>query len=368
MGALTTNINNLPDELYEKILAYCSNYDLYRVSLTSRRLSSVSSRILYRVIPKMDVARTIDFLIAVCFYKDRAPYVWSLTIQFSKVSLSKSLSKREAFRRLRKLGNPLKAITLRSVLRDYATLLTTALKNLTNLRYLELRLMEPDGRDNNVARLLGPTTFQLKTFITTLEFSSAMGRFLQTQTQLRELQCPTSLTAAIRDKNLLPPPSLPNLNVIGWTSKVPMDAIRYIVNGRPIDRIIVLIEATSTHIKPFIDVGPRSESIRKIFITFHSLQVTTAHMSEIAAQFPAMYELAMKVKEMSKEFMDVVVGSIHRFKSLKRLAVTGRRPFTEDLQTVYQPHFDACFSNSLSLVFIAIPVIKNNLTVYHIIR
>lgn len=250
----------------------------------------------------MSIERTISFLVTLCFYKHNASYVWSLTVPFATTALpiAKPRSIRETLKHMKKLGNPIKLVGFRRVLQNNMTLLATALKMLTNLQSLELRLNASDGRDENVAILLGQTTFQLRKFSTSMEFNSAMGRFLQTQSQLRELQCSSSLTPAILNKNLLPPGSLPKLSIFTWSSSVPMDVVRYITSGRPIEKITVLVETQVPNLAPLVDIGRCSERVKQISLLINSNNVTAEQIREIAKQFPEVHQLGMKMRKLDE--------------------------------------------------------------------
>lgn len=298
MGKLRAkNTFTLPSEIYEKIFSFCSNHDIYQVSQSSRYLYQVSIRVLYRIIPKMDLSRTINFLVSVCFYKHQAPYVWSLSIALSKTDICTPLSKLEIFQRLRKLGNPIKAIPFRTVLQDYLTLISTALQQLKNLRTLELRLLPSDSLDDNAARLLAHVPFQLRTFTTTLEWGTAMSKFLQTQNEMKDLQCPVTIHP---ENGLIPAGILPSLNAFSWSDETPMNTVRYIIHGRPIKKIALRFHRKCTDISPFIDIGAHSGYIKHGLFTFQAASIKSDYIVSIALQFPAVWEVAIKIKEMSE--------------------------------------------------------------------
>ncbi|KAH9475159.1 hypothetical protein JR316_0012270 [Psilocybe cubensis] len=298
MGKLRTiNSFPLPSELYEKIFAYCTNHDIYHVAQSCRYLYQVSIRVLYRIIPKMDLSRTINFLISVCFYKHHAPYVWSLSIVMSKTDICAPLSKMETFQRLRKLGNPMKSLSFRNVLQDYMTLISTTIQKLSNLRMLELRLLPSDSIDSTAARLLGNAPFQLRIFITTLEWGAAMGRFLQSQREMKELQCPITIHP---DKDIISPGILPNLDSLSWSDETPMATVRLLMHGRPITRVSLRFHRKCTDITPFIDIGAHSSSIKHGLFTFQAAVIKSEFIAAIALKFPAVCEVAIKVREMSE--------------------------------------------------------------------
>lgn len=298
MGKLrTTNTFSLPSEIYEKIFAYCANHDIYHVAQSCRYLHQVSIRVLYRIIPKMDLSRTISFLVSVCFYKHHAPYVWSLSISLSKTDIRTPLSKLETFQRLRRLGNPIKALPFRSVLQDYLTLISTAFQKLANLRMLELRLLPSDSLDNNAARLLANAPFQLRIFITSLEWSTSMGKFLQTQRELKDLQCPITIHP---DRNYIPAGILPNLDALSWSDETPMETVRHLIHGRPITKVSLRFHRKCTDISPFIDIGTHSGYIKHGLFTFQAAVIKSEYIAAIALQFPAVCEVAIKIKEMSE--------------------------------------------------------------------
>ncbi|KAF8896872.1 hypothetical protein CPB84DRAFT_1781645 [Gymnopilus junonius] len=318
----------------------------------------------------MSVERTINFLVSLCFYKRNAPYVWSLTILFATTfyPITKPRSTLETLKHMKRLGNPIKFIGFRNVLQNNMTLLATALKLLTNLQTLELRLRASDGRDENVAHLLGQTTFQLRKFGTTMEFNSEMGRFLRNQNQLRELQCSSSLTSAILTKNLLPSGTLPKLSIITWSSRLPMNVVRYITSERPIEKVTVLVETEVPNLAPLLDIGPRSESVKQVSLMINSNNITAEQVGEIAVQFPAAQELGMKMRKLDENFLTQITASIHHFKSLRRLILSANAVVFKRWEDLIQEHLAVCFEKCKTLSYLIFPVTEKDSIKFYVFR
>ncbi|PPQ98959.1 hypothetical protein CVT26_014423 [Gymnopilus dilepis] len=360
------NIYKLPEEVLEKLFSFCLPRELYHLCLTNKRIAGTATKILYRIIPKMSVERTILFLISLCFYRHNAPYVWSLIIPFSTVSITRRRSSLGKLKHLKKLRNPLKAISFYRVLQSNMTLLGMALTMLSNLQSLELYLTAVDGCDQNVAFLLGQTTFQLKEFSTTVEFNTNLGRFLCTQTQLRRLQCPTSLSPTIFDKNLLPPGSLPKLSTFTWASRLPSKVVQYILDGRPITKVVVLIETDLQDLDLVLQIGPTSHGIKSVTLLMNIETLTTNQFRTIALQFPSAKEVALKLRKLDDDFMVNLRTSIHHFKSVKRLILDAYKVMFKSWDDLIDHFLEATFKECPRLSFLIFPRKEKNGMVYYI--
>jgi hypothetical protein len=292
-------VASFPNELLEKVLGFCSSQSLSNVCLVDRRFADNAYPLLYRTISEMNIKRTTDFLSTIYLYDRPASLVRSLTLSLHGVKLQEPFGRTDIIRRLLKLGSRRRAISLGRVLKDLATLLSAALPKLTDLTQLSLFIGIADSMGKFAARLLGQCTFQLVTFMTTLEFDCEMAAFIRTQERLQVLHFSFGgLTSPFIASNSYPG-ICSTLETFGWTRLVPLDLVTEFTENCPISGIHVHLDLDTESIADILDIGPSSRKIIDASFTYVT-DPTSRNLEEIAFQFPNIKHLSLNLREMTE--------------------------------------------------------------------
>ena len=295
----TVALASFPNELLEKILGFCSSQSLSNVCLVDRRFSDNAYPLLYRTIPEMNVKRTTDFLSTIYLYDRPASLVHSLTLSLHGVKLQEPFGRTDIIRRLLKLGSRRRAISLGRVLKDLVTLLSAALPKLTELTRLLLFIGIADYMGKFTARLIGRCTFQLVTFMTTLQFDCEMAAFIRTQERLQVLHFSFG---GLATPFIASNPHLgicSTLNTFGWTRLVPLDMVTEFTENCPISGIHVHLDLDTESIADILAIGPSSKKITDASFTYVT-DPTSKNLEEIAFQFPNIKHLMLNLREMTE--------------------------------------------------------------------
>ena len=290
-------LQNLPDELLEKILTFCSQSDVASASSTSWRLSRVTARVLYRHPKAATSAKVLDLFITLCCHKHLPPFVHSCELRTSlRIPSTKSPLDENSFsKRVRKIG-ALRTFPHRNALRDPLTLVASVLKNMINLTKLELLIPEKEVNVDYNSRLLGECRFQLRQLDTNLRFDTGMAQFLTTQSSLEDLRIYSSAPLSSLDIGILPKGSLSSLKSLSRTSRMPIEVVRALMKGRPIHKVNVNICANVDDIAPIISFGPASSRIKTANFTFRDRRHPTfVQLEAVSFHFPNLVGLGIAV-------------------------------------------------------------------------
>jgi hypothetical protein len=284
-----------PNELLEKVFDCCSSHDLFNVCLVNTRFSDNAYPLLYNTVSEMNNKRTTDFLSTIYLYERPASLVRSLTLSFYGTKIREPFGTTDIVRRLLKLGGRRRVISLGRVLKDLATLLSAALPKLTNLTHLLLFVGLGECMDHISARLLGGCTFQLTTFMTTLEFDCAVAAFIQTQQRLKAFHFSIGFLPSPFIKSRSCPGICSTLETIGWTRSVPLSLVTEFTENCPIRGIHVHLDLNTESIADIFNIGPSSTRIIDASFTYIT-DPTSRNLQEIALQFPNIKHLTLTLR------------------------------------------------------------------------
>lgn len=290
-------LQNLPDELLEKILTFCSQSDMANVSSTCWRLSRVTARILYRHPKAVTSAKALDLFITLCCHNHLPPFVHTCELRTSlRVPSTKSPLDENSFsKRVRKVGT-LRTFPHRHALRDPLTLVASVLKDMINLTKLELFIPEKEVHLNYNSRLLGECHFQLRQLDTNLRFDTGMAHFLITQGSLEDLRIYSSAPLSSLDIGIFPKGSLSSLKSLSWTSRMPIEVVRALMHGRPIHKVNINVCTDVVDIAPIISFGPTSHRIKTANFTFRDRRHPTfVQLEAMSFHFPNLVRLGIAV-------------------------------------------------------------------------
>ena len=292
-------VASFPTELLEKVLGFCSTQTLSNVCLVDRRFSDNAYPLLYRTISEMNTKRTTDFLSTIYLYHRPRSLVRSLTLSFHGVKIQEPFGTTDIVRRLLKLGSRRRAISLGRVLKDLATLLSAALPKLTDLTHLLLFIGIADAMGKFSTRLLGQCTFQLVTFMTTLQFDCEMAAFIRTQERLQVLHISFGTLESPFFTSDFHPGICSTLETFGWTRLVPLDLVTEFTENCPISGIHVHLDMDTESIADILDIGPSSMKITDASFTYLT-DPTSRNLEEIAFQFPNVKHLVLNLREITE--------------------------------------------------------------------
>ena len=298
-------VASFPNELLEKVLGFCSSQSLSNVCLVDRRFSENAYPLLYRTIPEMNIKRTTDLLSTIYLYDRLTSLVHSLTLSLHSVKIREPFGRTDIIRRLLKLGSRRRAISLGRVLTDLATLLSAALPKLTGLNHLLLFIGIADSMRNFTARLLGQCTFQLVTFMTTLEFDCEMAEFIRTQERLQVLHFSFGGLASPFIASDSHPGICSTLETFGWTRLVPLELVTEFIENCPISSIHVHLDLDTESIADILDIGPSSRKITDASFTYVT-DPTSRNLEEIAFQFPNIKHLVLNLRDMTEVSVELI--------------------------------------------------------------
>jgi hypothetical protein len=238
-----------PNEILQAIFNHSNKHDLYRLIRVNHLLFDIAICFLYRSIPRMDDQCTADCLISLCFNDFYASLVRDLSIDWSRVTLEDAIPYRIVFKSIFQYGT-VRAISQRRILQDRIKLLNTCLRRLHNLTVLNLSFNDIDNRSNACAhRILRGCTFELSRFATSLACKAAVMQFLKAQPGIVALNLSGTfyhgrqIDASEYGGGVLPATALPNLRALGWTLGVPCELVAQLIEGRPVQRVNVMLSA-----------------------------------------------------------------------------------------------------------------------------
>ncbi|KAF8153863.1 hypothetical protein B0H34DRAFT_809513 [Crassisporium funariophilum] len=340
---------DVPNEVVEAILVYSSTKDLLQVCLAGSRLSAVASRFLYRNIPQMSPKRTINFLTTVCLSERKlATEVRVLSISLQGLPISTPIFEMD-YRLIIRSTAHLRTTGSTTGENTTATLLAIALEKLVRLTHLTMYLDEADGKVN-VWRLLEKCNFQLKLLLTTLPFDTEMVRFLETQNGLAELQIdPGHFLWDI----VLPEGFLPVLTTLGWSYKVPLEIVKQLIKGRPVQNIVVFLNLITKAVGEILDIGPGFERITSAWLAFER-DPTSQLLQAIAQYFPNLRQLRM-CESLKHEVVSDLRSSLKCFRCLERVTIEGLAPSMACLAWTLLPIIKEWFEECKTLVYVALP-------------
>ncbi|KIM42049.1 hypothetical protein M413DRAFT_27574 [Hebeloma cylindrosporum] len=344
----------LPNELVEKVLGFCSSQALSNVCLVDRRFSDNAYPLLYRTVSQTNLKRATNFLSTVYLYDRPASLVRSLTLSFHGVRIEEPFGKGDVIRRLLKLGSRRRAISLGRVLKDLATLLSAALPKLTELSHLLLFVHTADSMQKFAARLLGTCTFQLVTFMTTLEFDAEMAAFIRTQERLQVLHFSFGDLASPFIGSGPLPGICSTLETLGWTRLVPVGLVREFTENCPISGIHVHLDIETESIADLLDIGPSSKKITDATFTYLT-DPTSKNLQEIAFQFPNIKHLVLNVRVMTEEITRELAPAFRCFENLEGITLSVYGPADRVLGMTLRRLLHQWFHECKTMHYLSLP-------------
>jgi len=267
-------MHQLPNELYEQIFVFCNTPDLFTLTLVDRRISCVANPLLYRKIQTLhSLSKIVQLLSTLLFFDQTAPLVQSLRVDFVwwSASLSKPIPRKDIYLCVKKVGTR-KTFAAREVLNTYFSLLSAVLCKMGNLRNLELIFEHVESIDQTFGYLVKGFPSQLQSLTTSFQLGPALGQFLETQYQLRELRLGNHVPYPTQFLDDLPVSPLSQVTMISWSMKTPMDAVRYLAERASLNSIIVDLTASmfyySTTMDHYFDIGDASKEVEHARIEF----------------------------------------------------------------------------------------------------
>ncbi len=199
---IRTPLDSVPDEILEHILmilSFCARGEAWAISLTCMRLTAVATATLYRFVRPLNSKKSVCFFRTICNREHLGMFVRKceviLTFSGPPLSFRDRNQQLEIGKEFRKRSKKLKSKSsgsLRDVGHDSLTQVTTALKKMPNLSYLELLFPGTEIQTDYVSQLFEGAPFQLSHFHTNLRFDLAMANFLRSQEDLQDLRLHSS--------------------------------------------------------------------------------------------------------------------------------------------------------------------------------
>ncbi|KAF9483660.1 hypothetical protein BDN70DRAFT_873499 [Pholiota conissans] len=324
-------LEGIPDEIVEHFLSSCGTRDLLAVTLTCRRLSRVATGVLYRDVKLLSSRKATRFFLTIYHKENIGLWVRSCEIAFTfnqrflDNPRAQGLSSQDSkFSRVWKFI-PIKneqPETHMEQIRDPLQLASAALERLPRLNYLELLLPEREVHNDFIGRLFGRVTFQLNRFHTNLRFDSAMAAFLKTQHKLEDFRFYSSTPFSALDISMLTNDMLPHLTSLSWSNRVPMDLVRWLVKGRPIETVNIFHLGGIYDISHLLAIGPSSDRIKIANLTFQDRrQPTVSQLEAINIHFPNLVNLGVNIVSLTQEVISDLCRAILQFKRLERLYI-----------------------------------------------
>jgi hypothetical protein len=165
-----------------------------------------------------------------------------------------------------------------------------------NLTKLELFVPEKEVHFDYNSRLLGECHFQLRQLDTNLRFDTGMAHFLTTQSSLEDLRIYSSAPLSSLDIGIFPKDSLSSLKSLSWTSRMPIEVVRALMKGKPIQKVNINISANVDDIAPIISFGPASHRIKTANFTFRDRRHPSfVQLEAMSFHFPNLVVLGIAV-------------------------------------------------------------------------
>ena len=77
-----------------------------------------------------------------------------------------------------------------------------------------------------------------------------------------------------------------------------MKVVRYMLDGRPITKVVILVETDIQDLDSVLQIGPASHGIKSVTLLMNMETLTTNQFRTIALQFPSAKEVALKLRKL----------------------------------------------------------------------
>lgn len=299
----------IPDEILEQILSFCIVPEVLTLSLTCRRLFCVATGSLYRHVKPANAKKAIEFLLAVCTHENVGSFVrrcelelsFTYNLSISPLQQRNSLIENEFSKRVRNFFAMKIPFPQHDILRNPLALSAAALGKMPRLIHLELLFPEKEIQTDYNTQLLGACPFQLYHFHTNLRFDSAMVTFLKSQRHLQDFRFYSSTPFSSLDMTVLAQDMLPHLSSLSWSNRVPMELVRCLVKGRPIDTVNIFLLIGVYDILDLLAIGPSSCYIKRANVTFQDHRYPMySQLNAINIHFPNLVGLGLTMVSLTE--------------------------------------------------------------------
>ncbi|TFK60281.1 hypothetical protein BDN72DRAFT_537019 [Pluteus cervinus] len=340
----------LPDELVVIIFNDLSSAEFYRLIHCDHRFYGLAIPLLYRSIRGLSVDKTTSLLASLCTHDHTPPLVQSLAIDWRKVSVKEHINPLTSFRVFvkGKLFGP------RKMLSNRTSLLNSVLKRTINLTAFSLMVRASDNADMHAAKILDGCSLPLTSLTTSLSCDRALMTFLRTTPNLSTLNLTYGVDHRIFRNFALDSTHLPVLKGFGWTDSVPIDQVQHFIEGRPIDKINIVIQ--TRQLARMLDILALSQqSVTGAFFKFRDTPDDETFIL-IATRLPKLRKLKITIPLLpALEKMSEIADAFRKFRSLRYITLTIKQTDSTNLIDVLLPCIRTCFFLCTTLVHLEIP-------------